>query len=391
MATMRTVVPFLIVAFSSAFVWSGIAHSRGSFDEGLCASNEATLELPALSLVTTPEVTQKSTDPYEGWQQWCEPYGYDIVCKDHDDCEGVYPNHPAQRPMRCFNPWYAKKNPEYEVCAPGYARNLELEWRKNRLREIVRQQYFGETEYCALDGRPIHKENWKCQRATRQGDKLTNFLLIPYDRETSRRPWKRHRLEVDLRANRTAWFRHANVYGWEPIKNEKGHFVRMEKIDEEASPYYNERHRWHYGLGPFGQNVALYLRYWDKQAPPEILCREGNAVETYLRNARRILKNLKNGIRCNGEYYEDKNPTWEIVHRAASSGKICPSTGLEKNAKKMAEKVRNFRIDAREHGIDPEEVVTLEMLGRPIAEEDQNARMAEIYSAVEYKWPVEKM
>lgn len=384
---MRTIVPLLIVSLSAAFVSSGTGDAE-AYDSGFCASEIAPVQLESFPLVAETPEPQKAVSPYKGWQRWCEPYAYDVVCKSHDECEGSYPEHPAQRPMRCFNPWYAKKNPEFEICAPGYARKAELNWREERLREVVRQQYFGEVEECVLDGRPIHKEGWKCQRATRQGNKLTSFLLIPYDRETMRRPWKRHRLEVDLRGNRTTWFKQAPTYGWQAVTDDRGGFIKMEKVGEDASPYYSERHRWHYGLGPFGQNVALYLRYWDTQAPPEILCREVESVESYLRNSRRIVKNLKNGIRCNGEYYEDKSPTWAVVHRAASSGKICPATGREKNA---AKKMANFRSDAREHGVDPDEVVTMRMLGAPIPASSQNARAQEIYSVVEAKWPVEKM
>ncbi len=160
-------------------------------------------------------------------------------------------------------------------------------------------------------------------------------MLIPYDRETTRRPFKRHRLEADLRANRTSWFKQAPAYGWEAVVDEGGNFVTMDKAEEEASPHYGERHRWHYGLGPFGQNAAIYVRYWDTAAPPEVLCKEVEAVESYLRNARRVVKNLRNGIRCRGEYYENRAPTWEVVHRAASSGKSCPPLSTNKASIQM--------------------------------------------------------
>lgn len=387
MAMIRT--PLIIVGFCSAFIYSSLQTTASIQTNGVCI-NKSNLNTEAknLSLVVESPKLQKSHGPYEGWENWCEPVTYDKPCVKHEDCQNVYPDHPAKRPMRCFNPWFAKENPETKVCVPGYAKKSERDWRENRLREIVRQQYFGETEYCILDGRPIHKENWRCQRATKLGDKLTNFLLIPYDRETTRRPFKRHRLDADLRAGRTAWFAHAKDYGWAPKLDKKGYFVDMEKADDDANEAFYERSRWHYGLGPFGQNVTLWVNVWDKQAPPEILCREPVAVETYLRKSREVVNKLHHGIRCSGKYYENKKPTWEVIHRAVSSGKICPATSKEKNAIK---KSNNFKKAASKHGINPDEPVTLKMLGAPIPRKNQNDRLVEIYEILEEKWPVAKM
>lgn len=375
------------MGFCFAFIYSIVQTATLIQADGIC-NNKANVKPESFSLVAEIPRPQKSEDPYEGWKNWCEPVVYDKSCVEHEDCAGVYPDHPAQRPMRCFNPWFARNNPEVKICAPGYARKSERVWRENRLREIVRQQYFNETEHCVLDGRPIHKENWRCQKAKRLGDKLTNFLLIPYDRETTRRPFKRHRLDADLHAGKTTWFDHAEDYGWKPKLDDKGNFVDMEKVTEDANPWFNERWRWHFGLGSFGQNVALWVTVWDKQAPPEILCREPVAVETYLRKSREIVKKLYHGIRCNGEYYEDKNPTWEVIHRAVSSGKICPATSHEKNAVK---KSINFRKSAARHDVNPDEVVSLKMLGAPIPRSTQNERLAEIYDVLEDKWPVANM
>jgi len=392
MVTMRKIVPLFIASFSAAFVSGGTSDAE-AFDSGFCASEEVKVELEGFALVAEEPEPQKATDPYAGWQNWCEPVDYQSACQEHVDCKDAEQNHPAHRPMRCYNPWYAKKNPDYKICAPGYARKSELNWREGRLREVVAQSYFGEVDYCEYDGRPIRKEGYKCHRARRAGDLLTSFLLIPYDRETTRRPWKRHRLDADLRANRTAWFNQADKYGWRILTDKSGETTDFELAQNWGSPYYGERHRWHFGLGPFGQNAALYVRYWDVKAPPEILCREVESVEAYLRNARRIVRNLKNGIRCNGEYYEDKSPTWTVVHRAASSGKICPATEGQgpKAKKRAAKKLASFRAGAKAHGVDPDQVVTLKMLGASIPQETQNVRSAEIYAVLDEKWPVEKM
>jgi len=388
MVTMRTVAPLLIVSFCAAFVYSGLQNKADEFADGFCANAKEDEVENEFSLVVKEEMPQKSKDPYAGWKSWCEPVDYETPCKSNDDCDGANPGHPAAGPMKCFNPWYAKANPEYKICAPGYARKSELRWREDRLREIVRQQYSGEAELCELDGRPIHKESWKCQRAKQVGDALTNFLLIPYDRETTRRPWKRHRLDADLRANRTAWFKQAEVYGWEVQADKSGETKTMGSAQEWANPHYGQRHRWHFGLGPFGQNAPLWVHNWDIQAPPEILCKEVEAVESYLRKARDTVVKLRHGIRCGGSYYEDKSPTWEVVHRSSSSGKICPATSGEKGAEKRAAR---FRKAAKAHGVDPDQVVTLKMLGQQIPRATQNARAAEIYAVLSTKWPVEKI
>lgn len=388
MVKLRAITPFYIIGFCGAFIYTTLQTDLAAHNYEIC-KQEQKIEYNNFSLIAADEQEIiKPENPYEGWENWCEPFDYDRTCETSDDCRGI--DHPARRSLQCLNPFYAKNNPNYKICAPGYARKAERDWRKERLREIVRQQYFDEVEYCKLDGRPIHKEHWRCQREKKKADKLTNFLLIPYDRETTRRPWKRHRLDADLRANRTAWFKEAGVYGWkaEAAKDgELGGLVRMTD-GTPVNEHYSERHRWHFGLGPFGENVALYLRYWDVQAPPEVLCKEVEAVESYLRNARRVVKNLRNGIRCHGERYEDKSPTWEVIHRAASSGKSCPSTEYNKNAKKKSE---NFRSSARRHEIDPDEIVTLEMLGKPIDSKNQNTRAAELHNILETNWPVEKM
>jgi len=392
MVTMRFV-PLLTVSFFTAFIYSGIGEVEEVFAPGVCVDEAEGAEVQ-LPLVAPEPEPQRTVDPYAGWQNWCEPVDYQTTCETHDDCKGANPDHPAHRPMRCYNPWYAKGNPDYKICAPGYARKNELDWREGRLREIVSQQYSGEADTCVLDGRPIHKEGWKCQRDKRLGDILTNFLLMPYDRETGRRPWKRHRLDADRRANVTAWYNMAGVYGWEVALDKYGEAITVvNKHPEWANPYYDSRPRWHFGLGPFGQNAPLYLRYWDVKAPPEVLCREVEPVEAYLRNARRIVKNLRNGIRCNGEYYEDRSPTWTVIHRAASRGKICPSTGDEKPKAKAqaAKKLANFRSSAKKHDLDPDQVVTMKMLGQVIPEQGQNARAAEIYAVFDEKWPVENM
>lgn len=330
----------------------------------------------------TPQAVSEPPDPYEGWQGWCEPLDYDLPCKGAEGCAGV--SHPARRPLKCLHPWWAK-NEDTLVCAPGYHRK-EREWHLARLREVIRQQYFGETEHCTDDGTPLWKQHWRCQQASAKGDKLAMFLWVAYARETTGRYWKRHRLEADTKANRTSWFKQGHVYGWDITVEKTGAVGQVPMWDAEAgrplNEHYTERRRWHFGLGPMGQNAALWVQWWDVEAPPEVLCREVEPFEAYLRKAEEVLVKLKQGIRCGDSVYHEKEPTWATLHRAVNMGSICPP-----NTKRHHKGLARFRKDARKQGLDPEEVVTRAMLGSRIPVEGQNERVAEIYAVLERKLP----
>lgn len=331
-------------------------------------------------LVVEDSDPPQEVDPYEGWGNWCEPFDYERVCQTADDCRGIA--HPARRDLRCVHPWYAKENPDYRVCAPGYAGKLERIWRFNRLREIVRQQYFDETKHCKLDGRPLHEEHWRCQQAAIQGDRLARFLWIGYRRETTGRPWKRHRLESDVRAAKTTWYEQAVEYGWSVAVDKAGEVASIKPATEHPNPHYTERHRWHFGLGPIGQNAALWVDDWDRQAPPEVLCRAVPAFEAYLRKARETLKVLRAGIRCSGQRYRETRPTWATIHRALNLGSICPPSTDRHRAG-----LERFRTAAAAQDIDPDREIGIPDLGAPIPVDGQNDRAAEIEEAVERHWP----
>lgn len=391
------------------------------------ATQTSAKELMALMVVQSPpkeevepstepqdeetETTPAFVDPYEGWESWCEPMFYDTRCKTDSDCS-EFSVKAIGRPLRCGRPWWSEKddlrdengNP-ITVCLPGYAREKEREWRYDRLREIVRQQYFDETEHCKLDGRPIHKEHWRCQKEWKKAEVLTSFLWLVYKRETTARPWKRHRLNPDLSANVRAWVRRADDYGWnielacstvwKSGKRKPKHLCRSKNLviksmdpleDKESNPYYAHENRWQYGLGGLGQNAALWTDTWDTMAPPEILCREVPAFETYLRRARRVVSMLQGGVDCDGDgkpEYRDPDPTWLVVHRGTAGGKVCPP----KNAARAKEYEDNFRKRAKWAGLDPDETVSLSMLGKPIDKDTQNARVEEIYAILQAKHP----
>ena len=323
--------------------------------------------------------------------------------------------------MRCVAPWWREKGSDLKICAPGFSGRFERRWRYARLRELVGQQYFDEPEHCSdwswettftkkgnpykyerewADGKPVHKQNWRCGPEWRKAEELTDFLWTIYKRETSARPWKRHRLNPDKAANERAYYKHAKRYGWvvetECITGRKrcrshDKIITDSYPDSEAewhNPHYGNRFRWQFGLGGIGQNTALWTHSWDPMAPPEILCLEPVQFETYLRNARDIVRKLEGGIDCDGDPlrkkdYWNKAPTWSVVHRAASGGKICPP----KNIQSAARYKKLFEARARSRGLDPDKVVTLDMLGKPIPKGVQNDRLKELLAILEDKLP----
>jgi len=370
-----------------------------------------------------PERIRETVDvpsPYKGWKNWCEPVDYETVCKTDSDCAGI--EHAAQRPLRCVKPWWSKSE-DLKICAPGFSGRVERRWRYARLREIVGQQYFNESEHCSDwsweltktkkgnpnkyarsfdNGKPVHHQFWKCGPEYRKAEELTKFLWLIYKRETSARPWKRHRLNPDKSANERAYVKHASRYGWvvetECIDRRKKKCRSKDKIitgshpDPDAdrhNPHYGDQFRFQFGLGGLGQNTALWLATWDTMAPPEVLCLEPVQFETYLRNARSIVKKLESGIDCDGDLkkdYWDKAPTWTVVHRGASGGKVCPPKSASQK-KRQAEYEKKFAARANSLGLDLDKPVTLDMLGEPIPRENQNERLKEILFILEDKLP----
>jgi len=368
-----------------------------------------------------PEKSMQS-DFYDDWKNWCEPLEYEKTCEADADCANI--EHVAKRPLRCSHPSIGPLKNATDVngdplklCLPGHSGRIERRWRYARLREFVAQQYFDETKHCPSwtwetirndqgkvrqfervfdDKRPIHKQHWRCQKEWKMAEELTEFLWIVYKRETSARPWKRHRLDPDRIANERAYVRQAKRYGWivettcPKKKRYRSRDCYISKVYEDpevkqSNPHYGNQYRWMFGNGGLGQNTALWTKTWDKMAPPEILCLEPAQFETYLRNARDIVANLDSGIDCDGDIekdYWDHAPTWSVVHRGASGGKTCPP----KNKAKAAEHEEKFKKRAKNR-IDPDKVVTSQMLGKPIKKEGQNQRLKELLEILDEKLP----
>jgi hypothetical protein len=330
----------------------------------------------APSPTTKIRTTTTDHDPYAGWEARCEP---DLaLCQEDNDCKGVF--HPSGKAMKCVKPHWSKQDKDgkwTKVCSPGWSNRKERQWRRDRLRQLVAYAYFDEAEVCFEDTE-LAEQPRSCQRESKRAEALTRFLWTVYARETTGRPWKRHRLNGDIAMAKSEWYLQQRRYGFAIAKDRRGQISSVfacrslsKKKGEphwfdacrkkDPSPHYADQERWAYGLGPYAMNAALFTASWDPLAPPEILCGEVEPSEVYLRTARRVWRKLRGGITCKGKPYRP-TVTWEVLHRGVSGGQLCP-------AKKPSDR---FRAAARRVGLDPDQVVTLEMLGEPIRKENQN-------------------
>ncbi len=340
-----------------------------------------------------PEEPEESRAPdlYDGWASRCEPMARARACRIAADCKDVF--HPSGKPLKCVKPWWSKQQPDGawdRVCSPGWSDREERQWRRDRLKALVAMQYFSDSVTCTWKVEGDTWRDWDCYREIQNSVFLSKFLWLVYARETTGRPWKRHRLDVDVKAAKTSWFKQAERYGWVATKGKKDSVTlqscaALPPDDKESrlrsacralkpSPHYAQRKRWNYGLGPYGQSAAVWVFAWDRQAPPEVLCGEVEPTEAYLRGARRAWKKLRGGIQCKGVEYKP-DVTWAILHRAAAGGKLCPGPS------------DRFRKHAAKWGLDPDQHVTLKMLGKPIDREGQLQRAEELASYLDASYP----
>jgi hypothetical protein len=241
--------------------------------------------------------TRRGPDPYAGWQSWCES-PTPVPCHGDEDCREL-PS-VAGRSQQCVRPWWATKGRSKErVCASPWPGRREQAWRRARIEEIAR-------EICS-------KGSGACDPSD-----LAAFLTLVATRESSLRPWKAHRLNGDVRANRSAWAKQADRY--------------------DGSTHYDDRERWQ-GYGLFGQNSPLFVHHWDPAAPPEVLCREVEAVATYLTKARIALRKQADlGVPT----------TWASVHAALAMGEVRPKeASLDRFRKQARQQRSSLNVDAR--------------------------------------------
>ena len=248
------------------------------------------------------------------------------------------------------------------VCVPGVPGEKIKRWRRARLRTIVES-------IC------------ETRNGCRPGE-LTDYLTVMVDRETSRRPWKRHRLDVDTEAAAKAWKQHAIRY--------------------EDSPAADEPWRWATGLGYFGQNPALWLWRWDDSAEPETLCGEVESVLVHLRGARQRWKHVHGIFACGEDAqlfagtstagvlaartdsHDWGHPSWYDVSQVNSGSEACPA---QPGDGKRWEVRQSFARRMKRYGRDAYAPITLAMLGKPVSAEDQDAFVAELYTKLDKEHP----
>lgn len=283
---------------------------------------EPRISVPALDNTPTPHV-----DPYDGFAKWCEPL-HPTACTRDEECSRGRDG----RARRCIKPWWTAPGEKLKVCAGSWPTRHEQKWRKARLAAIVEHI---------------------CGRGCDESD-LTAFLGIVAERESSWRPWKSHRLNGDVKANRETWSSKRSLYT--------------------ENPHYAQRDRWQ-GYGLFGQNSPLFVYLWDPQAPPEVLCREVEAVSTYLERARTSARKQADlGI----------DPTWATVHAAVAGGKIRPSERSIEAFARVAARAGldgNARVTPRSFGRGFGDDVRLRRIGADVLRTSLDARFGAVFRA----------
>lgn len=331
-----------------------------------------------------PRESLPASDPYEGWSTWCDQE-WDWACETDADCADR--TDPLGHPLHCKTPKWARGNPDVtaKVCRPGAFGRARRRAQKERLRVLVEEvcqppEWFEPGTQC-WQYKPKKAKECKQDRATWcDPDKLYRLLALVVLRESTWKPYVRHQLNPDLKANKSRWKRDDEDYGWDITFDEYGNIEKAEKLRPDANPHYPEMGRWSEGIGWHGHNAALRVREWDVQAPPEVLCREVEATEVYLRVARRVWRKIAAGLDCDGDGVREffgsgtrggePAPAWVDVHRGASGGKLCPHEVIDGRF--------TARANRKKAQIDAYEGIGLGFLGTPIPRETQNERAEEI-------------
>lgn len=163
-------------------------------------------------------------------------------------------------------------------------------------------------------------------------------------RESSYRPYKRHRLNPDQEAAYTAWqrFRHTDareqhyrdIMKKSSAKDGTNDFWKAKAalhrtLVYKDNPTYEARWRWSTGYGLYGMQPIYHVKRWDRNAPPEILCDPVVATVTAVWAARTIRDN------CVSMGFPG---TYETVNRGYSSGHCKLRPGWSKYFQRRAER-----------------------------------------------------
>ena len=359
-------------------------------------------EAPAEEQPTAPATSEEATeeDPYIEYESWCEAiHKQTCECPTRDPITCKKPKEPCPddrtgKAQQCIRPgWARREGSNVYVCDPGWLNRRQQTRQREGQRIIVDAvcewpRWAEELSQWGLDhkyGGDPSKLCWhlpgnsKALKVCRrkhfcQPDKLAKLLALVAARESTWNNNTSHELNFDIKANQQSYAK-ARRKGW-----------------YEDNPHFNHAERWQRGYGWYGFNAALHVFYWDNQAPPELLCRQVESTEIYLRKARRSFRKLwdKYGDNTERVYTLDtgekvivKGVTWYDIHRAASSGKLEPEKVLPTrrwSEKKQKWVARGFvgRARSKRIKLDPFETVMWEMLGEPIPKERQNEVAEEI-------------
>lgn len=264
----------------------------------------------------------------------CEPLT-PLPCEARgDEC----PDMSDGTPRVCRRPY---KEPEGAyACYPNYSPPAVRRWREARLTELAASVGSSNDEDLAL------------------------YLLVIAGRETSLRPWKRHRLRGDVDSASSSWKRRSDVFA--------------------DSPAHDEPERWREGLGLYGQNPALWVDKWDASAEPEVLCGEVESTLVHLRAARRRWAQLDAGIVCDGEEFHGTGelgaPSWYDLSLVNSGSRRCPAQlgDGQPYAKRL-----DFEARCERAGLDPYAAVALSDLGEPVDFNEQEQFAASVYERLD--------
>ena len=334
------------------------------------ARNKAPSE--AVQVADPPKTEPVTRDVYAGHQGWCAPLDRPY-CHEQSECPDD-PFHPGK--MRCVHPYWMESE-EINVCAINYPKRAERLWRRSRLAYVVDDR---------CDG--------GCDRRA-----LTNMLALEALKESTWRPWVRHRLNPDHEANKLGHLNHAERYGHVigEVKRmvKRGNRYVERSVDaieysEDGNPHYRDMYRWEYGVGLFGMNAAGFTFEWDNMAPPEVLCLEPVAIEVWLCRARRSHRKLVSGVDCDRDGSREFHgtaavdgqqvgaPSWYDLHNAVNVGTLCPTSRARQ---------RRFEDRAEKVGLDPFAPVAYKDLGSPIDEESQNTWAGALLQELERELP----
>lgn len=395
----------------------------------------ATPPSPAIAPTIAVVVADPTPDRYADWETWAESPIQPECFKDADctadrtgrerECskrKGALEGDPG----RCKPLWLNRRQQAVQrrnlrlivdaVCKPPHWFDLERDARGNACWRFEWRT-----------ARQCNRKQW-CNP-----EKLHRSLLIPGNRESNLDHETDHRLDPDRIANMASYKRHyrRGTYEGNPhfyaglTKNDAGvvifgkrrpgcrdfpclpfkYCLPMASDDTEPGNRQNPLDRdcngvpdrWELGYGWYGQNAAIFVSAWDPLAPPEVLTRRVPATLAALRRSRYAWKKLTGGIDCtdrHGEPWSRKHrrprkwpgmsqaeyaemradraretrqqPTWWLIHRAVWGGEVCPETDVEPGWYERAYAARAKGID-----LDPQEEISLQMLGDPVPKNQQ--------------------